>query len=62
MLIDQRFPDKAFTVKKSSAAGLRNSPLYEFTYHPDADCAKVSVVGVGMHGIPGVWAACQVAV
>jgi len=52
------FPSvKAFTVKEEHCARVEEIlRLLGLTYRMETDCAKVSVVGVGMHSIPGVMA------
>ena len=48
---------KAFTVKGEYSLKVEEIlKSLEVPYRLDSDCAKVSVVGVGMHGIPGVMA------
>jgi len=48
---------KAFTVKGEYSLKVEEIlKSLEVPYRLDPDCAKVSVVGVGMHGIPGVMA------
>lgn len=48
---------KAFTVKEEHCHRVEQIlKELEVAYRLDQDCAKVSVVGVGMHGIPGVMA------
>ncbi|MEW5921860.1 MAG: aspartate kinase [Bacillota bacterium] len=48
---------KAFTVKREHRFKVEEIlKNLDVSYRLDPDCAKVSVVGVGMHGIPGVMA------
>lgn len=48
---------KAFTVKEEHCDRVENIlKLLGLTYRMEKECAKVSVVGVGMHSIPGVMA------
>ena len=52
------FPNvKAFTVREKDCAGVEKIlKMLGLTYRLEKDCAKVSIVGVGMHSIPGVMA------
>lgn len=48
---------KAFTVKGEHSNRVEEIlQALDVSYSLDPDCAKISVVGVGMHGIPGVMA------
>ncbi len=52
------FPDiNAFIVKKEHSYKVESIlKSLDMPYHMEKDCAKVSVVGVGMHSMPGVMA------